>query len=84
MHTWCCCRYYMTGGNKMGARAAADSRAGAGPGIAGFDPTSGADPIFAAAGRAEEQHQAQQATSQVCSDLLTSFKPKQELQGVVT
>ncbi len=74
----------MTGGNKMGARAAADSRAGAGPGIAGFDPTSGADPIFAAAGRAEEQHQAQQATSQVCSDLLTSFKPKQELQGVVT
>lgn len=60
----------MTGGNKMGARAGDDTRTGLGPGIAGFDPTSGADPIFSAASRSEEQQQAQQTSSQVNSALL--------------
>lgn len=48
-------------------------RTGAGQGISGFDPTGGADPIFATAGRSEEQQQSQQASSQVAH--AASFHP---------
>ena len=62
-----CGRHYMTGGNKGGARAGDEPRTGTGQSMSGFDPTMGADPIFSAAGRSEEQQQSQQASSQVCS-----------------
>ena len=63
----------MTGGSKGSARSGDEMRTGAGQGISGFDPTLGADPIFATAGHSEEQQQqAQQASSQVATAAATS------------
>jgi hypothetical protein len=62
---YCADRYFMTGGNKLEAKEMGNFGA-QGPGIAGFDPTLGADPIFSVPGRRQEDpNLAPQAASQV-------------------